>query len=42
VFLGLLDPDPNPLVTGTDPDPDHLSSSKNQRDYYILEEDAEN
>jgi hypothetical protein len=23
VFLGLLDPDPDPLVRGTDPDPDH-------------------
>jgi hypothetical protein len=22
VFLGLLDPDPDPLVTGMDPDPD--------------------
>jgi hypothetical protein len=24
MFLGLLDPDPNPLVRGMDPDPDPL------------------
>ncbi len=28
VFLGLLDPDPDPLVRGMDPDPGRLSLSK--------------
>jgi hypothetical protein len=29
MFLGLLDPDPDPLVRGMVPDPDLLSLSKN-------------
>ncbi len=28
MFLGLLDPDPDPLVRGTDPDPDSSLSHK--------------
>ncbi len=33
MFLGLLDPDPDPLVKGTDPDPaqDPHPSSKNSK-----------
>jgi hypothetical protein len=30
-FLGLLDPDPDPIVRGTEPDPGFLSASKHSK-----------
>jgi hypothetical protein len=38
MFLGLLDPDPDPLVRGTDPDPSIIkqNSKKNLDSYYFV------
>jgi hypothetical protein len=33
--LGLLDPYPDPVVRGTDPDPDSKNSKKNLNFYYL-------
>jgi hypothetical protein len=36
MFLGLLEPDPDPLVRGMDPDPSCKNSKKNLDFYYFV------
>ncbi len=37
MFLGLLDPDPDPLVRGMDPDPSLSKNSKKNLDFYCFD-----